>query len=149
MIRARHLEWSENRVGTESVFSVLSQSTCLHLTTWSGDWTLGWDLVSIPLMKSSLAWEPSVYFFPCSTLQLLQHILRMSGLLDNVKIMIKQRSEGQLLRQDSNKPQMCTVLIHTYTSALENCSQQQLKERLPVAGEIGGQCCENTLFGSC
>ena len=63
--------------------------------------------------------------------------------------MIKQRSEAQLLRQDSNKPQMCTVLIHTRTSTLENCSQQQLKERLPVAGEIGGQCCENTLFGSC
>lgn len=51
----------------------------------------------------------------CLSLLSLQHTSGLSGLLHYVKPMIKQRPEGQLLRQDSNKLHMCVVSTHAYT----------------------------------
>lgn len=70
--------------------------------------------------------QASLSLSPCLSLLSLQHPSGLSGLLHNVKLMIKQRPEGQLLRQDSNKLHMCVVSTHACTYVISNYSQYQL-----------------------
>ena len=73
---------------------------------------LDWDLVSIPIKKSSLACEPSISFF--SIFVFAVSIILFPDVWAAVQcINHDQRPEGQLLRRDSSH--MCMIPIHTCT----------------------------------
>lgn len=106
--------------GLVFIWTATEDMSASHHLAWRVDLLIGaW--FQYPLWNQ--VWPMSqAPFYSCLSLQFVAYISLMSGLLYNVKIMTKQ-AWGSATRQDSNKPHMCMVPIHTCTYATQSCSQ--------------------------